>query len=53
MISQLFFIGKVSKLNDTLIYDEDFVIFYLKINLLKNGHLNFYEMKKNITRLLF
>lgn len=46
MISQLFFIGKVSKLNDTLIYDEDFVIFYLKINLLKNGHLNFYEMKK-------
>lgn len=46
MISKLFFIGKVNKLEDTLIYQEDFVIFYLKLNLYNKEKFELDDVKK-------
>lgn len=45
MISKLFFAGKVEKLEDTLIYEEDFVIFYLTLYLFNKNKFDLEEVK--------
>ena len=46
MISKLFFIGKVNKLEDTLIYQEDFVIFYLNLKLFNKDKFELEDVRK-------
>lgn len=40
MICDLFFVGKLKKIEDVLIYEEDFVLFYLKIQLIGKEAVN-------------
>ena len=40
MISELFFYGKLKDVEDTLIYEEEFVLFYLNMQLLESTEFN-------------
>lgn len=46
MISELFFYGKLKDVKDILIYEEDFVLFYLKMQLIKKNEFNKEDVEK-------
>ena len=48
MICELFFAGKLKEIEDVLIYEEDFVLFYLKMQLIEKSEFN----KENVEKLL-
>ena len=53
MISKLFFAGKVEKLEDTLIYQDDFVIFYLKVQINCLVEFSFYALIVKLIKRLY
>lgn len=46
MISELFFYGKLKDVKDIIIYEEDFVLFYLKMQLIDKYEFNKEEVEK-------
>ena len=51
MICDLFFEGKLKKIEDVLIYEEDFVLFYLKMQLIEECKFNKAKVKNILEKL--
>ena len=46
MISELFFYGKLKDVKNMLIYEDDFVLFYLNMQLKESDEFNKEEVEK-------